>query len=690
VAERDVQLPSPTTVPHFLAKQIGPHLGGPAQEELAEAIQEIELETEIDGASFIKVSILDPEGALQESGFFDPDADGLLPAIEVEYPEKSGWFWRFCAIDGGNSPTEPVVLTFEDRIVAYLRDHSGQRGVPPGTTTRAQFVKALVDEVGLGGKVSKINFVCPSLKVVQPVASSKTSAEGTTTVSTALDQSNANAEANKSRGIAAGANVSAGGVQLTAHQRMEANTLLGKANAAGAPVVAVEALIFAAIAESKIGDDAGSYTPNSAGYYGVLQGSAKTWPDPHDTAGMADAFLHGGKGFQSGGAIALARTVSDPVEIAVRVEAPSIWPANAYAGEAGYSSFLPEAKAIIAAGGGVTTGGTGSTDESDVGQLTRGTPDNPYEDSWDCINRLKAQVNWFAFTNGNNLFYMDGPDLIGQKPSLYLDVWANQVTYEKGSHKIEETGVIQTGLTYTFDNTAFTYFKNKKKSKSKVQHKSRIAKPQTPSQVRLNLVCEITAFRAGDVFVFQKGPLKGRRVVATATRKCLGELFTQFLLEPPLAPTPEPLGGNEAQAASFGSSPVAGAARKALSEKSKYVYSEGANRGNNGTLFGPEPRTMDCSSFAILCYKEAGLPDPSGANYNPIGNTDSLIHNMKKTSTPQPGCLCFFGASVSATTHVTVYVGGGNAISMGRQGDPEEGPAETTGAAGFLGYWEPK
>jgi hypothetical protein len=685
MTERDVQLPSPTSVPHFLAKQIGKHAGALAEEELAEALQEIELETQIDGASFIKVSVLDPEGALQESGFFDPDTDGLLPKIEVEFPEESGWFWRFCAMDGSNDPTQPVVLTFEDRIVAYLRDHVGQRGVPPGTTTRAQFIKALVDEVGLGGKVPRINFVCPSLNVKQPVASSEpgAEAEGTTTVSTAIDQGNAQAKANKGRGVAAGAAITIKGTSPTSAQLALINEALGIANELNSGQLATEALIEACIAENDFSDSGEGLLqviPFTAASLGISDTNVKQVVTDFLTKG------YGGKG----GAIEYARKhPSAPAhEVAQAVQASGAGLASN--GASNYGPWEGEAKAIIAAGGGVKAGGTASTGESDVGQLTRGTTGNPYEDSWETIARLKAQVNWFAFTNGNNLFYMDGPDLIAQKPSLYLDVWANKVTYEKGSHKVEETGVIQTGLTYTFDNTAFIYSAKKKKAKGKVEHKSKIAKPRTPSQVRLNLVCEITAFRAGDVFVFQKGPLKGRWVVATATRKCLAETFTTFLLEPPIAPTAEPLGaGKEAQAPSFGSSPVAGAARKALAEKSKYRYVYGGGRQSGADLFGAEPREMDCSSFAILCYKAAQLPDPSGANYSSIGTTQTLIENMTKTSAPQPGDLCFFG-TLSHTTHVTVYVGGGNAVSMGKEGDPEEGPAETTGPSGFLGYYTPK
>jgi cell wall-associated NlpC family hydrolase len=111
-----------------------------------------------------------------------------------------------------------------------------------------------------------------------------------------------------------------------------------------------------------------------------------------------------------------------------------------------------------------------------------------------------------------------------------------------------------------------------------------------------------------------------------------------------------------------------------------------------GTLFGPAPRIMDCSGFATLCYKAAGLKDPNGSafNYNGAGNTTSLIANSTKTDTPNAGDLCFYGGNATNPAHVTVYVGEGQCISMGHAGDPHQGPAESTGPKPFLGYYTPR
>jgi hypothetical protein len=165
----------PTTkrlaVSHFLAKQIGRH-GGVDELELAEAIDEIELETQTLGSPFIKVHLIDPYYRLLTSGFISA-IEELLDDIQVEFPEGSNWWWQLAAVEVTNDLTQPnLVLTFEDRIVAELREITGYKTVPAGTQTRAQFIKAIIDEANLKlrheGK-EQIYPVIPSLNVLLDV-----------------------------------------------------------------------------------------------------------------------------------------------------------------------------------------------------------------------------------------------------------------------------------------------------------------------------------------------------------------------------------------------------------------------------------------------------------------------------------------------------------------------------------------
>jgi cell wall-associated NlpC family hydrolase/uncharacterized protein YukE len=135
-------------------------------------------------------------------------------------------------------------------------------------------------------------------------------------------------------------------------------------------------------------------------------------------------------------------------------------------------------------------------------------------------------------------------------------------------------------------------------------------------------------------------------------------------------------------------------ANKAWAEHGLYQYTEHwPARENHGTLYGPGPRTMDCSAFAELCLKEAGIPDPSGKNYQPIGDTHTLIAGMEQVSSPEPGDLAFFGTPPADPDHVVVYVGNGESVGMEDYGlNMMRGSTEALGrnAGTFLGYWRAK
>ena len=678
-------------VTNFLAKSIVKSAKGetPDEKQLASSISEIELETQIAGASFIKVSCIDPYWVLATSGWLDVSDEGLLDEIEVEFPEKSGWQWVLCAVEITNDVTQPnLILTFEDKIIARLRKKWDGRNVPPGTTTRAQFVKALVDEVGVSGHEPAIRFVCPELNVQQPV---ETKTEGELETEGAAEASKA--KANKSRSVSAASAVTVKGDKPDAEQVKAINTVMGVCNLKTAGHLATLAIVEAAIAESSFRPTAKNPQEGAEGVFQLIPSTAKaTGLNPQDTQATAEYWLEKGY-FGKGGGIELAQ--KNPSWSAGKVaEAVE----GAEAKESFFNAYKAEAEAIIHAYGGVTLGKK-ATGESDVSQLKRGSTSNPDEDSWECITRLAQGVAWFAFSNGDTLFYMDGPSLRDQTVALFLNVPENLIYRDVDRHKVETSGAIAIPLTANFDNTAFEY-RATHALKGRTQRKSRISKPSTPSEIKLDLVCAPTDYRAGDVFEFVgSGPINKRWIVTDATRNVLKDTFTTFTLEPPVAPLPEPeavekTSGAKEPGSEGSASSVAEAAKKALKEQQeKHIYKytqESPARENNGTLFGPSPRTMDCSAFATLCYKAARLPDPSNKGYSPIGDTSTIIANCKKVSNPKPGAFCFFGASESATTHVTIYVGGGKAISMGQEGDPDEGPAETTGPAGFLGYYEVK
>jgi hypothetical protein len=76
----------------------------------------------------------------------------------------------------------------------------------------------------------------------------------------------------------------------------------------------------------------------------------------------------------------------------------------------------------------------------------------------------------------------------------------------------------------------------------------------------------------------------------------------------------------------------------------------------------------DCSSFATLCYKDAGAPDPNRRGYDGYGFTGSLWPRGRDCA-PKPGALAFYGGSLGTdrndTTHVAVCISPSEVISFG-------------------------
>jgi cell wall-associated NlpC family hydrolase len=706
----DVQLPDALAIKHLIATHMvatSTRGTSPAVTDLAEAISEVTLETQMAGSSLLTLTVIDPQWDLLTSGWLDVSEEGLLDEIEVNFPEGSDSWWRLCMIEPTGDTTGPnLTMTFQDRIISYLQEKWGPRVIAASATTRAQCIKALVDEVGRGDGHRPIKFVCPSINAVQPIAAST----GTGTVTPAAAATKMAAKTNKSRGVGHGAAVTVKGATPTVAQIDLMNEVMGVADSLSAGTLASEALIEACIQENDFTNNRGGDGTSN----GLLQFTAPTAAslgiDPLNVKQCVTAFLTRAytarmAGTGSKGAIDYARKFpsSSPDEVAQAAQGSAFPHA--------YAQWEGEAKAIIAAYGGATLGSqisdtaSPAAPVSDVSQLTRGTPDNPDESSWDCIQRLAAEVNWFAFSNGETLYYLEGPDLIAQRPSAYItrfpEAGGMRWMLVDGYTAAKSVDVLLSPTpSGRFDNTAFLY-RSTHVRKGRIVRKSRLSKPQTASEIQLNLICDIDYLHAGDVIVFHGcGPLNGRWAIADTVRNCLADTFTQITLAPPQAPTPEPqatVAKANAATTVAASDPaitdpgklagVVQAAQKALAERAKYVYSEGADRGNRGTLFGPAPRTMDCSAFATLCYKAAGFSDPNHMGYNPIGFTGSFIAHCKKVANPPPGAVCFYGPSESDTKHMTVYIGNGQCISDGQQGDPVQLDAKYR--ADFLGYYVP-
>jgi hypothetical protein len=115
------------------------------------------LERTIEGASTLTLDVHDPQRALLQSGIFSHAIDLTLDRFQFRLVKVS------------KSGTD-LTLTFEDRQVAYLRQHNKPRKAARGKITRAEFALSLVREVK-----PPIQFVCPELHKAQPIAASSAS-----------------------------------------------------------------------------------------------------------------------------------------------------------------------------------------------------------------------------------------------------------------------------------------------------------------------------------------------------------------------------------------------------------------------------------------------------------------------------------------------------------------------------------
>lgn len=694
---------------------------------LTNVISEITVETQVAGAALLTLALIDSDWQIRRSGLLTRTAEGLLPQIDVNYPPNTDVWWRLAMKEGTDDLTDAnLTLTFQHRIVSYLSDDFGHLAVAPGTKTRAQFVKQLVDRIpkaisgpnqipvilGPGTTASQqVTFVCPELNVVRPTAAAvgavtkTTSTNSTTGKQTTVKTINANADAtaklNKQQGVGAGDSLTVKGQAMTATQRTTANAILQGCAELQAPTIVTVAAMYAAIGESGMGASGNTFGRTS---------------DPNSPpSAQISAWLTGGPDFTGHGGLTVASQNPGFAfwQIANDVERNAVWDkamqdgttdiqaqADSYFREAGGPAFGGEAQAIVAAGGGGSIDGASisastTTTTSDVSSLTRGTSDDPDEDSWTCIQRLAQEVNWVAFTDphpapdewGNYVYYMTGPDIDKQKPAFYMSlddtgtIWS--ITSDDGDTKTVSGGDgMVSSLSYTVDDTAVSRapvvsYKGRKK------RVTRVATPQTPTQFSFNLIVDYPMqWSAGQSIKVQNTEdIDGRWIVSDITHNTLNDSFAQFTCEPPTQPDPEPTVSKSTSLSSSSTGETSGlagvvtiavAACKLQAQKHCYTYTQYGDRTNSGNSPTSAPFSFDCSGFAGGCYKAAGMPPL----YGPDGTTGTSFDvaanpNMLKISQGElvPGDVITYQNSPT-DGHINIYIGNGQCANMGAPGQP--------------------
>jgi hypothetical protein len=357
----------------------------------------------IESASTLTLTLDDTRRDLLRSGVLSQQLD-----VELD-----GQWWRLTAVSkAGNS----LELTFEDRVVAYLRAHSGAKKASRSSMTRAEFILSLVRELK-----PPVEFVCPELHTKQKVAISDSNQKVTS----------ADRSAALGQGLASGTKLTIKGSPATKEQLSNGERALDVANSLSCSNVVMIALIEACITESTMLNLPGyPHKPYDLDSRGILQVRDSTGKpmgiDNRNIEQCVNAFLTRGfftNELGGGGAIKIAakHPEATPGEIAQGCQGSA---------PAAYSQWEKEATQWVAAYTGQpantkTKPGSGiysqtSTTATAPFQFQRGGTNGKRENSWACMQRLATDVGWRCFVVDGRVYYASETTLIAQKPELII------------------------------------------------------------------------------------------------------------------------------------------------------------------------------------------------------------------------------------------------------------------------------
>lgn len=567
------------------------------------------VERSMDAASNVQVTVHDASGVLLGSKLWDYTVDVNLDGnwYQLVQVGKQGY---------------DLTLTFEDRIVAWMRRHTKPLKVSRGKMTRAEFIKRMVDEIRADDQAGHpLFFYSPELHKRQPIAKPKKMTDRRSTRDSGLNTS---------------VDLKVKGKSATGIQIRNAEMALDAARHKAANRKVMVAEIMTAIQESDLTTQA-----TNGDHVGMFQQSkAEGWPASRDVTTDANAFVDA----------AMAADQANPNQTLAQ-----LCEAVQHSGQGSlYAQWEDEAKKIVDEYlGGADISQTVQREYYKQYAFTRGQPGGPKgENTWQAGGRLASEVNWRFFVSGNTVYYVSDDDLLRSKPIMVID---------------EDSDGIET-IDYDYD----------------------IGKPVNEATV----TCRAERWFAspGEVVTLRDslGPARGRWLVGRIHRPIFDTLTT-ITLRRPQKPALEPAPELASSSTSVGGIVVGGrvdaksyrdrivkAAQEALAiGPSKYKYRQ--VRPMPRSLFQAGTIYTDCSGFATLCYKAAGAGDPNGFGYDGQGYTGTLVRHGRRTGSPQPGDLVFYGSNASVPDHVAVYIGNGEVIQMGGDPDPTQSPVHGRG-----------
>jgi hypothetical protein len=471
----------------------------------------------MDGASSLSLVVLDDDLSLLRSGKLRKGA-----TIEID-----GLFFSLCAI---KKSARQITLVFEEREINILRQrkYSKPRIANRANMTRAEFVLHLLREV----TELKIRYVIPELHKVQPVE--KSSDIGYTDPNAGVTGSGGGfgpgvgpTPVDPRHHQNPGGNVPQTALKIkgkdaTPSQLRNANAILTVGTGLGARRKVLVASIMTAIQESTMTNLSGGDL-DSVGLFQQRAGWG-SYRDRHDPVTAARLFFNG----TTTGIHGAIRTDKEQPNLDYGALCQAV---QNSAFPNAYSQWRNEAEIIVSAwgvpggdseGSAASSNTAGTEDDTSVQpsvyHFYRGVPPKKgktkwgRENSWTCIQRLAAAVNWRAFEVAGAIYFIDEDDLFKSRPIMTIT---------------QETSGI--------DDIGFDYDENK-------------------SQGTVTIDCHIKRWKAppGSVVkLFNMGPVDGRWLVATVSRD-LFKTDAQITLKKPSPALPEPAQDDLDQQAGWG------------------------------------------------------------------------------------------------------------------------------------------
>jgi len=346
---------------------------------VSDAVTAGSVETTIEAAPTLELTIRDSDRELLRSALFKSRVQ------MVALGEK----WELAQI---RKQGDDLILVFEQYLVAVLKRAKGARKTMRGKATRAEFVKALLNEI----KKPRFRLVCPELHVKQKIGKAK------------QRETRKAKDDRRAPGIAKGAKlyIRHSKTPATRSQLDLAERAFDVCESHDAPRV-----VFIATAMAGINETGFSNPPNSSDGLskGMLQLQTQfaRGTDLMDPEAQVEHFLLKGAAIDMG-ALEYARRNPDatPAEIC-----RAVWGGTGF-NVSTWTRWADEAVALVDAYGGAG-GSSGSTRKKPY-WFKRGRK----ESTWKATGRLAEEVGWRRFVVGDKFFFVAEEDLMRSRPRM--------------------------------------------------------------------------------------------------------------------------------------------------------------------------------------------------------------------------------------------------------------------------------